>query len=113
MTEKLAPGVTPVEEVKKLSGLDFLKAMIEGRLPPPPIAHHLGFTLTEAREGWALFTGTPGFHLYNPIGSVHGGYIATLLDSCMSCAIHTTVPVLSRIFRTFDQAAAPDCGTCG
>jgi uncharacterized protein (TIGR00369 family) len=65
---------------------------MEGRLPPPPIAHHLGFALTEVEEGRALFTGTPDFRVYNPIGSVHGGYIATLLDSCMSCAVHTTVP---------------------
>lgn len=89
----LSPGLTPVEEVKKISGLEFLKGIQEGRFPPPPIAHHLGFTLTEVEEGRALFIGTPDFRVYNPIGSVHGGYIATLLDSCMSCAVHTTAPV--------------------
>jgi uncharacterized protein (TIGR00369 family) len=90
--QTLPPGLTPIEEVKKLSGLEFLKGIQEGRLPPPPIAHHLGFTLTEVEEGRALFVGTPDFRLYNPIGSVHGGYIATLLDSAMSCAVHTTAP---------------------
>ena len=88
----LSPGLTPLEEVKKISGLEFLKGISEGRFPPPPIAHLLGFTLTEVEEGRGLFTGTPDFRLYNPIGSVHGGYIATLLDSCMSCAVHTTAP---------------------
>jgi uncharacterized protein (TIGR00369 family) len=92
MTQALAPGVTPVEEVKKLSGLEFLRAIQEGRLPPPPIARHLGFALAEVEEGRALFVGTPDFSVYNPIGSVHGGYIATLLDSAMSCAVHTTAP---------------------
>jgi uncharacterized protein (TIGR00369 family) len=88
----LSPGLTPLEEVKKIPGLEFLKGISEGRFPPPPIAHLLGFTLTEVEEGRALFTGTPDFRLYNPIGTVHGGYIATLLDSCMSCAVHTTAP---------------------
>ncbi len=88
----LKPGLTPVEEVKKISGLEFLKGIVEGRFPPPPIAHLLGFSLVEVEEGRALFTGTPDFSVYNPIGSVHGGYIATLLDSCMSCAVHTTAP---------------------
>ena len=92
MTRASAPGLTPIEEVKRLTGLEFLKGIMEGRLPPPPIAHHLGFTLTEIEEGRALFVGTPDFTVYNPIGSVHGGYIATLLDSAMSCAVQTTIP---------------------
>ena len=86
------PGLTPFEEIRKLSGIEFLKAIQSGLLPPPPIAHTLGFTLAEVEEGRALFTGTPDFRLYNPIGSVHGGYIATLLDSAMSCAVQTLLP---------------------
>jgi len=89
---RLPPGLTPIEEVRRLSGLDFLRGIIEGRLPPPPIAHLLGFGLVEVEEGRALFAGTPDFRLYNPIGSVHGGYIATLLDSAMSCAVQSTIP---------------------
>jgi uncharacterized protein (TIGR00369 family) len=88
----LAPGLTPIEEVKRLTGLEFLQGIQSGRLPPPPIAQTLGFTLTEVEEGRALFVGTPEFRLYNPIGSVHGGYIATLLDSAMSCAVQTMLP---------------------
>ncbi len=91
MTKPLLPGLTPIEEAKRLTGLEFLKGMLEGRLPPPPIARHLGFTLTEVEEGRALFVGTPDFKVYTPIGSVHGGYIATLLDSAMSCAVQTTI----------------------
>ncbi|MSP50485.1 MAG: PaaI family thioesterase [Alphaproteobacteria bacterium] len=92
MSASLAPGLTPMEEMKRLSGLEFLRGIRDGRLPPPPIAHHLGFTLAEVEEGRALFVGTPDFRLYNPLGSVHGGYIATLLDSAMSCAVQTTIP---------------------
>ena len=92
MIERLAPGLTPLEDVKRMSGLEFLTGIMEGRLPPPPIAHHLGFRLSEVAAGSVVFTGTPDFRVYNPIGSVHGGYIARLLDSAMSCAVHTTVP---------------------
>lgn len=85
-------GVAPPETLKEMSGLEFLTAMIEGDLPAPPIARSLGFTLAEVSEGRALFRGTPAFDYYNPIGSVHGGWAATLLDSCMACAVQTTLP---------------------
>jgi uncharacterized protein (TIGR00369 family) len=71
-----------------LSGLDQLKALISaGRRPG--IAVSLDFTLAEVGDGTAVFTGTPGQHAYNPIGMVHGGYAATLLDSACGCAVHT------------------------
>ena len=82
-------GVPPVEALKTMSGLDFLRAIIDGRLPAPPITETLGFALVEVAPGFALFTMTPAFKHYNPIGTVHGGVAATLLDSCMSCAIQT------------------------
>jgi uncharacterized protein (TIGR00369 family) len=82
-------GVPPLEILKTMSGLDFLRAIADGRLPQPPITETLGFTLAEASPGFALFTMTPGFRHYNPISVVHGGVAATLLDSCMSCAIQT------------------------
>jgi uncharacterized protein (TIGR00369 family) len=82
-------GVAPLETLKSMSGLDFLRAIVDGRLPAPPITETLGFTLAEVAPGFALFTMTPGFKHYNPIGGVHGGVAATLLDSCMSCAIQT------------------------
>ncbi len=79
LADQLAPGVT---------GLEQLRAMIAagGR---PPIGDTLDFTLTEAGDGWAVFEGTPGRHAYNPIGTVHGGYAATLLDSACGCAAHS------------------------
>jgi uncharacterized protein (TIGR00369 family) len=82
-------GVPPLEQLKGMSGLAFLGAIVEGRLPAPPITQTLGFTLAEVAPGFALFTMTPAFKHYNPIGVVHGGVAATLLDSCMSCAIQT------------------------
>lgn len=79
---KGAPGKT---------GLEFLTAVMDGTLPRPPIAVTLGFNLVEVAEGRAVFAGEPGEYLYNPIGSVHGGYALTLLDSAMSCAVHATL----------------------
>jgi uncharacterized protein (TIGR00369 family) len=71
-----------------LSGLEQLQALIKaGRRPG--IAVSLDFTLAEVGDGFAVFTGTPGQHAYNPIGMVHGGYAATLLDSACGCAAHT------------------------
>jgi uncharacterized protein (TIGR00369 family) len=75
-----------------LSGLEFLRELAAGRLPAAPIAITLDFTLSEVAEGRVVFTGTPGEHLYNPIGTVHGGFYATLADSAAGCAIHSTLP---------------------
>src|SRR2546422_4416213 len=73
------------------TGLEILKEVFEGRLPPPPIAETMGFTGVHVEEGKAVFEGEPGEHLYNPIGVVHGGFAMTLLDSAMGCAVHTTL----------------------
>lgn len=80
----------------KMSGLDFVKAVFEGRLAPPPIAVTMDFTGAEAEEGRAVFVGDPGEFLYNPIGVVHGGFAMTMLDSAMGCAVHTTLAVGER-----------------
>lgn len=85
-------GVTPMEKVAAMKGLDFVRAMLEGRLPAPPIMRTLGILLGAADAGTVEFRSTPTFDHYNPIGSVHGGYAATLLDSAMGCAIHTMMP---------------------
>lgn len=77
--------------VGTMSGLDFLREMLAGRLPGPPIAANLDFTLEEVEEGRAVFAVVPGEEHYNPIGSVHGGLYATLLDSAAGCAVHTTL----------------------
>jgi uncharacterized protein (TIGR00369 family) len=82
-------GVPQLATLKGLSGLEYLQRIADGRLPSPPITATLGFALVEVKPGFALFTMTPQFRHYNPIGTVHGGVAATLLDSCMSCSIQT------------------------
>jgi uncharacterized protein (TIGR00369 family) len=84
-------GVVAPEVLQSYSGLDFLKAIIAGTLPQAPISETLGFHLIEAEEGRAAFEGLPEYRYYNPIGTVHGGYAATLLDSALGCAIFTTL----------------------
>ncbi|HEY1566914.1 MAG TPA: PaaI family thioesterase [Solirubrobacteraceae bacterium] len=74
------------------SGMEVLQAVLEGTVGAPPIADLLGMSLVEIGEGRAVFAVEPAEWMYNPIGSVHGGIAATLLDSCMGCAIHTTLP---------------------
>jgi uncharacterized protein (TIGR00369 family) len=74
------------------SGLELMRSLVAGEFPAPPIASTLGFTLTEVDEGRAVFQLDPGEFHYNPIGSVHGGVYATLLDSACGCAVHTTLP---------------------
>lgn len=85
-------GIVSLEAIKGMSGLEFLSRIRDGHLPPPPIARLLGFDLVEVEHGRAVFEGTPTLDHYNPIGSVHGGYAATLLDSCMGCAVQSTLP---------------------
>ena len=84
-------GVVAPEVMLGQDGLSFLKAIVSGELPAPPIAETLGFQLVEVAEGRALFQGVPAFRHYNPIGVVHGGYAATLLDSAVGCAVHSTL----------------------
>jgi len=84
-------GVTPLEQVRTMSGLEFLQAWIEGRLPSPPISGVFDFDAASVEKGRVVFTGTPDARFYNPIGTVHGGWAATLLDSCMACAVHSTL----------------------
>ncbi len=86
-----ATGVVPAETLLAYDGLSFLKAIIAGELPAPPIAGTLNFALVEAELGRAVFAGTPKFEHYNPIGGVHGGFAATLLDSALGCAVHSTL----------------------
>jgi uncharacterized protein (TIGR00369 family) len=75
-----------------MSGLEHLRAIAEGRLPQPPIAELMGIEGLDVDEGRAVFTITPAEYHYNPIGLVHGGLAATLLDSAMGCAVQTTLP---------------------
>ncbi len=75
----------------RMSGIELLNAIIDGTLPAPPIARMLDFAIVSADPGRVLFAMQPAEWMYNPIGSVHGGVAATILDSCMGCAVHTTL----------------------
>jgi uncharacterized protein (TIGR00369 family) len=84
-------GVATPEALKSYDGLGFLQAIIDGTLPSPPISELIGFHLIEAENGRAAFEGIPEFRHYNPIGTVHAGFAATLLDSALGCAIFSTL----------------------
>jgi len=84
-------GVVPPDILKTYDGLNFLKGIVDGTLPQAPIAETLGFRLVEAEPNRAVFEGQPDLRYYNPIGTVHGGFAATLLDSALACAILTTM----------------------
>jgi molybdate transport repressor ModE-like protein len=91
MEKSFVTGVVPMDQIMARSGLEFLTDMIEGKLPQAPMCATLGFHLAEASDGYARFDGVPEFRHYNPIGTVHGGFAATLLDSALGCAIFTTL----------------------
>lgn len=80
------------EAAPTMSGLDYLQAMVEGKLPAPPIAALMNFVIAEVKKERVVFTVEPAEYHYNPIGIVHGGLAATLLDSVMSCAVQTILP---------------------
>lgn len=76
---------------RTMPGIEFLRAMRDGELPPPPMARLMGFRLAEVDEGSAAFVATPGEQHFNPIGVVHGGLAATLLDSALGVSVHSTL----------------------
>lgn len=84
-----------------LSGLDYFRRMIAGTLPTPPMVALLGMRMIEADEGRVVFTAEPGEAHYNGMGVVHGGFLATLLDSALGCAVNTRMPV-GRHFTTLE-----------
>jgi len=86
------PGVARPEQIEGLTGLEIMQALLRGDIPYPPICKTLDFTLVSVGPGLAVFQGTPLAQHLNPMGSVHGGWVATLLDSALGCAVHTTMP---------------------
>lgn len=86
------PGIGRPEQFAGRSGMQVFEAMFKGEIPPPPICETLDFLLVEASPGHAEFQGRPLFEHYNPLGSVHGGWVATLLDSALACAVHSLLP---------------------
>lgn len=82
----------PLAEAVQMTGLEFMAGIVEGRLPQPPISGALNYRLHEVEKGRVVFRGTPEFGHTNPMGTVHGGWYGTLLDSCMACAVMTEIP---------------------
>jgi uncharacterized protein (TIGR00369 family) len=87
-----APDATPREQVAGRSGMEVFEAIFAGELPPAPIGDTLDFVPIHMAPGEAVFQGSPKRRHYNPLGTVHGGWFATLLDSAVGCAIHATLP---------------------
>lgn len=85
-------GTVPLEQARAMSGLEFLQAVRDGRLPAAPICRALDFALIEADFGRVVFGGKPAWDHYNLMSQVHGGYIATLLDSCLGSAVQSVLP---------------------
>lgn len=85
-------GVATPSQIQSTTGLGLMQAMLAGELPHATIAKTLDFVLIDVGEGHAVFQGTPGPNLLNPMGTIHGGWFATLLDSAMGCAVHTLMP---------------------
>jgi uncharacterized protein (TIGR00369 family) len=83
------PGVATAQQIAGKTGLEVMQALLRGELPYAHIAQTLDFTLIEVSQGHATFQGTPGQAHLNPMGTVHGGWFATLLDSALGCAVHT------------------------
>ncbi|MGW3230001.1 PaaI family thioesterase [Kitasatospora sp. NPDC001095] len=90
-THTWTPGL-PITEYAHLTGEEILLEWIAGRIPEPSICSTMDFHLTEVKPGTAVFQGEPGDHLYNPMNTVHGGYLATLLDSALGCAVMSRLP---------------------
>jgi uncharacterized protein (TIGR00369 family) len=115
VTETPTYGAIPIEEALKYSGFDFLCAIRDGKLPHPKIASTLDFRLVVVEKGFVAWEGIPKAEYFNPLGRVHGGWISTLLDSCMGCAGHTMIdagyPYTSLDLKVnFTRGVMPDVG---
>jgi uncharacterized protein (TIGR00369 family) len=87
-----APDYVRPHQVEGRTGMELFEAIFSGALPPPPMADTLNFVLVHVEPGYAVFQGRPQHRHYNPMGTVHGGWFATLLDSAVGCAVHATLP---------------------
>ncbi|MDO8179649.1 MAG: PaaI family thioesterase [Undibacterium sp.] len=86
------PGIASLEQMKSMSGMAFLQGILDGSMPVAHIGRTLDFFPVEGEPGRIVFQGTPGREHYNPLGSVHGGYFCTLLDSAVGCAVQSMLP---------------------
>lgn len=88
----LGVGLAKPEQIVGKTGLEIMQSIVSGEIPTPPIASTLDFFLIEVGDGHAVFQGTPKAEHFNPMGTIHGGWFATLLDSALGCAVHTKIP---------------------
>ncbi len=86
-----APGTAPREKTFGMTGMEVFEAIFAGNLPAPPIGETMDFVPVHMEPGIAIFQGRPQLRHYNPLGTVHGGWFCTLLDSALGCAVHTTL----------------------
>jgi uncharacterized protein (TIGR00369 family) len=98
------------------SGFDYLRAIVDGELPHPPVCATIGFRITEVDEGWSVVELDPGEHQYNPIGTVHGSVVVAALDSAAGNAVHSTLPpgtgyTTVQLSTTFLRPVKSDTGT--
>jgi uncharacterized protein (TIGR00369 family) len=92
MESGAGPGVATAQQIAGKTGLQVMQALLSGELPYASIAKTLDFVLVEVSPGTAVFQGSPGPAHLNPLGTIHGGWFATLLDSALGCAVHTMLP---------------------
>lgn len=85
-------GIPNPDDLARMTGREMMQAIADGKIPQPPIAQTLTFSLAEVGDGHVVFEGETGPHLLNPMGSVHGGWVLTLIDSATGCAAHTVLP---------------------
>ncbi len=91
--QHLQPGVASPAQLAGKTGLQQMQALLAGEAPRAPISETMDFLLVAVDDGLSVFQGQPQVKHYNPLGGVHGGWFATLLDSALGCAVHTTLPV--------------------
>lgn len=87
------PGVASKEQIAGKTGLETMQAMLRGEIPHPPIGQTLSFYMMHVVEGQAVFQGEPKAGHFNPLGTIHGGFYASILDSALGCAVHSKLPV--------------------
>jgi uncharacterized protein (TIGR00369 family) len=101
----VAFGCVDLKTATSMPGVEFLRGMMSGTFPAPPIAEVLDFLLVEADVGRAVFEGVPSDRFLNPLGTVHGGWMSTILDSALGCAVHSTLKA-GQGFTTVDLAVS-------
>lgn len=116
---RLGLGSIPLADLAHSTGLQLLRRVVSGEYPAPPIAARMNFALVEVDEGRAVFRGLPGAQHLNPLGGVHGGWAATIMDSALGCCVHTMLGIgeaytTAEMKLNYTRAITPETGivTC-